>query len=76
MTARFQRIIFSPFGNNILDYIDKPLVTSSGRIVELTRRGMKFEVVIEPMLIPIISTDDNLSVSYVLNQYEVGEILP
>ena len=72
----FHLINFGPFTNNVLDYIGKPLITRGGRIVELTRRGMNFEIVIEPMMEPIASTPDNLSASYVLNQYEVGEMQP
>ena len=70
---KFHLINFSPYTNNILDYIDKPLITKDGRRVKLTRRGMEFDVFIEPIKVPIISTDNNLRVSYLLNKYAVGE---
>lgn len=73
MKTVFSEINFSPFANNVLDWIDRPnLVTFDGRPVKLTRNGMKFIVVIGEE--KVYEGTSNLSASYALNMNRVGEL--
>ena len=65
-----QEINFSPYANNVLDFIDrKNLVTPQGDIVRITRDGMKFKIMIGNM--PFY-TYYNIQASYILNSAQVG----
>ena len=56
---------FSPFRNNVIDYIDVPLVSEDGRSVIVRRPMIKFLIYVDDVLYK--ETDDNISASYTLN---------
>ncbi len=60
----------SPFATNILDLIDKPLVSEDGRNVVVRREGSDFVVYINGE--QAYDTDDNLNASFYLNCMNVS----
>lgn len=61
-------INFSPYANNVLDYIDKPMVSSDGRNVKVTRINADFVICVNGE--PYQRTRDNIQASSWLNQLE------
>lgn len=65
-----QEINFSPYANNVMDFIDHGnLVTPKGDKVRITRRGTQFIIVIGEK---VHSTSYNAQASYILNSAQVG----
>lgn len=58
-------LIFSPFRDNVLDYIDQPLEDCEGRRVIVRRQGSDFVVLVGG--VERLRTPDNLEVSFYLN---------
>ena len=65
-------INFSPFANNVLDYLGKELCTPGGTKVVITKPTIDFVVRFNDVV--MLESNDNLSVSYFLNQREVGVV--
>ena len=66
----FREINFSPFANNVLDFVGRnDLVTSAGERVLLSRSGLDFIIAIGYLK---WETDDNIEASYILNSCQVG----
>ena len=65
-----KEINFSPYANNVLDFIDRDdLVTPTGEAVSITRQGMDFKIQIGAHHSIAYSNHD---ASYVLNTHQVG----
>lgn len=66
-----REINFSPFANNVLDYVGKDnLSTPGGQKVEIDRAGMGFRVKIGGKV--VADKQDNLGASFALNMAQVG----
>lgn len=63
-------INFSPFANNVLDYLGRQLQTPDGTEVIITKPMTEFVVKFNG--ITVFESNDNIAVSYFLNQREVG----
>jgi hypothetical protein len=66
---KHQPINFSPFRNNVLDYIGKELRTPDNKRVRI-EQGSTFRIYINDILAH--ETMDNIDASYFLNRREVG----
>jgi hypothetical protein len=69
---KHRTIIFSPFANNVLDYLGKQLQTPSGTEVVVTKPMINFIVKFNGLT--VFESSDNLAVSYFLNQREIGQL--
>jgi hypothetical protein len=68
----FKGINFSPFQNNVIDFLGREdLITRSGIPVTLRQFGMEFKINIGA---DYLSTYSNTEASYFLNTREVGII--
>lgn len=63
------KINWSPFAKNILDAHEYDLCTPDGAPVDFHRDGMNFVLVVNDQR---FVTDDNLQMSYWMNQHEIG----
>jgi hypothetical protein len=62
----FKALNFSPFKNNVLDYVGEPLVTEDGKKVEIQQKmDGKFVVLADGK--EVFSSKDNIQVSAFLN---------
>ena len=61
-------INFSPYANNVLDYIDKPLRSKDGKSVKVSMSGMKFVIYVDEQFYQVTSM--NTQASSWLNQME------
>lgn len=59
---------FSPYSNNIIDYLDQALISGDGRSVIVKRAGMMFLIYVNDSLYR--ETSDNLVASYILNSLD------
>jgi len=66
----YSEINFSPFQNNVLDYINKELVNWKGEQVFIRQDGIDFVIIFDGK--EVYRASDNLDISYFLNQYQVG----
>lgn len=63
------KINWSPFATNVLDAGEFDLCLPDGTPVDFHRDGCDFVVVVNGKR---LATDDNLQMSYWMNQYEIG----
>lgn len=70
--SEFTLLNFSPFVANVMDYIDKPLITKDGRLVRVEKlmSGSKFLIYVQGQDATIV--DGNIATSNFLNRIEVG----
>ena len=66
---KYNKITWSPYATNILDAVDYNLCTPDGNEVDFHRDGAGFVLVVNGKR---FETDDNIQMSYWMNQYEVG----
>ena len=70
----FQEIIFNPWTNNPLDFLEKPLTTADGKAVRITADLLGFHLFVDDGHIG--NTKCNVTLCSHLNKLQVGRSAP